>query len=117
MRISDWSSDVCSSDLCAGLCPRPRSRCHSRRACACGCKGRRADAHRRPLFRNGTFAEGMRRNQRFGCDAGYRCLQIGRASCRERVCQYVEIVVVAVELKKKTNVKIEFGDISETTIE
>src|SRR3546814_6667340 len=29
MRISDWSSDVCSSDLCAGgrtvarLCPRP----------------------------------------------------------------------------------------------
>src|SRR3546814_14258092 len=27
--------------------------------------------------------------------------QIGRASCRERVCQYVEISVVAVSLKKK----------------
>src|SRR3546814_20539106 len=27
--------------------------------------------------------------------------QIGRASCRERVCQYVEIAVVAVTLKKK----------------
>src|SRR3546814_16602175 len=27
--------------------------------------------------------------------------EIGRASCRERVCQYVEISVVAVELKKK----------------
>src|SRR3546814_14278766 len=27
--------------------------------------------------------------------------QIGRASCRERVCQYVEISVVAVALKKK----------------
>src|SRR3546814_19467427 len=26
---------------------------------------------------------------------------IGRASCRERVCQYVEISVVAVPLKKK----------------
>src|SRR3546814_13892330 len=26
---------------------------------------------------------------------------IGRASCRERVCQYVEISVVAVSLKKK----------------
>src|SRR3546814_13951465 len=26
--------------------------------------------------------------------------QIGRASCRERVCQYVEISVVAVQLKK-----------------
>src|SRR3546814_13534895 len=27
--------------------------------------------------------------------------QIGRASCKERVCQYVEISVVAVSLKKK----------------
>src|SRR3546814_14164456 len=31
-------------------------------------------------------------------DAGQ---QIGRASCRERVCQYVSISVVAVSLKKK----------------
>src|SRR3546814_11139860 len=34
--------------------------------------------------------------------------QIGRASCRERVCQYVKNSVVAVSLKKKnknTNVK------------
>src|SRR3546814_17214199 len=29
--------------------------------------------------------------------------QIGRASCRERVCQYVEISVFAVSLKKKTH--------------
>src|SRR3546814_13990492 len=28
--------------------------------------------------------------------------EIGRASCRERVCQYVYISVVAVSLKKKT---------------
>src|SRR3546814_12917440 len=28
-------------------------------------------------------------------------IQIGRASCRARVCQYVEISVVAVSLKKK----------------
>src|SRR3546814_14725683 len=27
--------------------------------------------------------------------------ELGRASCRERVCQYVEISVVAVSLKKK----------------
>src|SRR3546814_20592200 len=27
--------------------------------------------------------------------------QIGRASCRERVCQYVEVSVVAVSLQKK----------------
>src|SRR3546814_14695705 len=30
-----------------------------------------------------------------------RLLPIGRASCRERVCQYVSISVVAVSLKKK----------------
>src|SRR3546814_18090277 len=29
--------------------------------------------------------------------------EIGRASCRERVCEYVLISVVAVTLKKKTN--------------
>src|SRR3546814_15042109 len=29
--------------------------------------------------------------------------QIGRASCRERVCQYVSISVVGVSLKKKKN--------------
>src|SRR3546814_11024049 len=32
-------------------------------------------------------------------------VQIGRAPCRERVCQYVEISVVAVALKKKTRIR------------
>src|SRR3546814_13772560 len=32
--------------------------------------------------------------------------QIGRATCRARVCQYVYISVVAVSLKKKKNNKI-----------
>src|SRR3546814_18282191 len=32
-------------------------------------------------------------------------LKIGRASCRERVCQYVSISVVAVSLQKKTKKK------------
>src|SRR3546814_17671227 len=31
----------------------------------------------------------------------FRSVEIGRASCRERVCQYVWISVVAVSLKKK----------------
>src|SRR3546814_15123871 len=31
--------------------------------------------------------------------------EIGRASCRERVCQYVSISVVGVSLKKKTKRK------------
>src|SRR3546814_13017991 len=33
-------------------------------------------------------------------------LEIGRASCRERVCQYVSISVVAVSVKKKTHISI-----------
>src|SRR3546814_12849140 len=33
--------------------------------------------------------------------------EIGRASCRERVCQYVYISVVAVSLKKKNKTKSE----------
>src|SRR3546814_16976618 len=32
-------------------------------------------------------------------------IQLGRASCRESVCQYVSISVVAVSLKKKNNKK------------
>src|SRR3546814_13674401 len=35
---------------------------------------------------------------------GSLAAQIGRASCRERVCQYVSISVVAVSLKKKKNI-------------
>src|SRR3546814_17936658 len=43
----------------------------------------------------------------------HRARQIGRASCRERVCQYVSISVVAVSLKKKTN-SIKMNDITTT---
>src|SRR3546814_4245241 len=64
MRISDWSSDVCSSDLpsiqydpsqtALGLCPLDQSLS--------------GPDHALPVF---------------------AYCQIGRASCRERVCQYV----------------------------
>src|SRR3546814_12203708 len=37
----------------------------------------------------------------FGMVGVLAAQEIGRASCRERVCQYVEISVVAVSLKKK----------------
>src|SRR3546814_6313741 len=62
MRISDWSSDVCSSDL-AGLRWRPPAASASRRQ-----RRRPRNPRRRKKPRN---------------------RQIGRASCRERVCQYV----------------------------
>src|SRR3546814_15600755 len=76
MRISDWSSDVCSSDL--------RGDRRGRR-----CRGQRGDRQQR---RKGRGRWGRR-----GGGGG----QIGRASCRGRVCQYVSISVVAVSLKKK----------------
>src|SRR3546814_5518796 len=70
MRISDWSSDVCSSDLCSywprlttatGMLAPPNS-----------CSSQSAGSMR--IARHGPWASSRK---------------IGRASCRERVCQYV----------------------------
>src|SRR3546814_9720733 len=71
MRISDWSSDVCSSDLqlqvrLAGEVPLRRLH-HL-------VGGREVDIAVRPV--DGRSLERA-------------VAQIGRASCRERVCQYV----------------------------
>src|SRR3546814_2707340 len=77
MRISDWSSDVCSSDLCAWL--RPRS-------CSSG------SAEARPARHAGPVEWPHARNLHIaGQPASDRAAlaQIGRASCRERGCQYV----------------------------
>src|SRR3546814_17229953 len=101
MRISDWSSDVCSSDLDELL----------------GEAGIVGGAQRRePVFEM--------RERRFGIGVGPDTIprrklcgrrrgienaaarqsgqpvEIGRASWRERVCPYVEISVVAVSLKQ-----------------
>src|SRR3546814_2494159 len=75
MRISDWSSDVCSSDLLVetvvGLTPsmggpqRLAERAGSGRA--------------RELVMTGDLYDA----------ATLHSWEIGRASCRERVCQYV----------------------------
>src|SRR3546814_1365661 len=87
MRISDWSSDVCSSDLAVrlraqyphattgGLLQQPRVVVVSTK---------RDAAH--TLARARTDARIITLRQRRTITA-YR--QIGRASCRERVCQYV----------------------------
>src|SRR3546814_15683438 len=91
MRISDWRSDVCSSDLC------PLSR--------------RLDSGRsRRIFRCGHGHVGAARtgsvvtllhDRQSPKPAKHPCEQIVRASCRERACQYVKISVVAGSLKKK----------------
>src|SRR3546814_5298300 len=71
MRISDWSSDVCSSDLL----DRVRHADLRRDLAGSGAVGDQAG-------QRGTGAQAQRA-------AAVQARQIGRASCRERVCQYV----------------------------
>src|SRR3546814_18711199 len=96
MRISDWSSDGCSSDLHR---PRPRSeqgrfflRHDPEAQAAVGAWN--VDA----VSQLGSFIAGAA----LGDDrmAGLAAIKIGRESCRERVCQYVEYLVVVVSSKK-----------------
>src|SRR3546814_6982750 len=70
MRISDWSSDVCSSDL------------QRVRALESFLDDAYGSQH---CVRDGILpAQLIASSQYF-----YRQAEIGRASCRERVCQYV----------------------------
>src|SRR3546814_2035133 len=68
MRISDWSSDVCSSDYST-------LRASGNTAVTC-----------RPIS-----VRTLRSIQKFAglISRRSKLLEIGRASCRERVCQYV----------------------------
>src|SRR3546814_14273637 len=98
MRIRDWSSDVCSSDLMPiSPLPPPRSGPQGsggRSAAAAAAKSASSiTGASGPLT---TFAQSATspKRARFG-------FKLGRASCRERVCQYVEISVVPVYLKIK----------------
>src|SRR3546814_2322903 len=77
MRISDWSSDVCSSDLRGlvlvldpDLAARPF-------------------AQQRPAKLRGRRHDGVNEGRRLLQLAEADRPEIGRASCRERVCQYV----------------------------
>src|SRR3546814_16192478 len=100
MRMSDWSSDVCSSDLLAMA--RPRILLALRRSLAMFGDGERTDVGKR-LTRPRTEPEIMIEEEiRRHHDPEHAAarLQIGRASRRESVWQYVEISVVAVQLKK-----------------
>src|SRR3546814_4362452 len=86
MRISDWSSDVCSSDLLAGedIGPGQRDRDGEQRRAHAGDQAVPEiamelvdDEHVAP-----RLEADLARNPG-------RLVEIGRASCRERVCQYV----------------------------
>src|SRR3546814_16326178 len=100
MRISDWSSDVCSSDLAIG--PTVERDAGKRALAPC------LDSHGKPAI--GHVAAKLFRRPLHGPEDARlpqhakQRMQIGRASCRERVCQYVEISVVAVSSTKKKNI-------------
>src|SRR3546814_15213188 len=116
MRISDWSSDVCSSDLereCSpdsgqwqgGLTTWPGT-CVLGRSPMTISAFRLGGAHfpqtpRRLSNRSRWPPTRVAAGIADGGSASRR--EIGRASCRERVCPYVSISVVAVSLKKKQN--------------
>src|SRR3546814_16121443 len=96
MRISDWSSDVCSSDLsAAGRGTAPPRPCP---ALPAGC--RVTDPFGDPLHtaRQRAYAARLRLPTIYTPQMvidGIDQVEIGRAACRERVCQYVEISVVS----------------------
>src|SRR3546814_4507864 len=97
MRISDWSSDVCSSDLFGeggGDQHLPGLEL-ARFELLVGVDD--VDVAARPALVADIIGEGFRQRdfglgERLGIAAarlGDRLDEIGRASCRERVCQYV----------------------------
>src|SRR3546814_18874780 len=101
MRISDWNSDVCSSDLnthdtlettVASYRGEPGFNTRAIGALAVDVKW--------PLI--GSFLGGTQRlTPRVQVVASPHIAKIGRASCRARVCPSVELSWVAVSLQKK----------------
>src|SRR3546814_12572042 len=94
MRMSDWSSDVCSSDLIPANMPQPPFHVSL------------FLAYRGKIMQH--FPRGLQALEP-GQHPGRQILggetatggEIGRAPCRERVCQSVYISVVAVAFNNK----------------
>src|SRR3546814_14087395 len=102
MRISDWSSDVCSSDLEAGEAVPGQENAgqQTRTAINAGTVGQNGqqDEEQKALEESLVeLARGARHRATVGKDHRPRQVrgptvkltEIGRASCRERVWQYV----------------------------
>src|SRR3546814_16565483 len=116
MRISDWSSDVCSSDLLQKIEPYPEAVDSLFGVIAVGASNRELRyaivnfVERSRAFRSAELRidpasrvtlAAMEEDYRFGRWTALRSkittfhrrrtrqAEIGRASCRERVCQYV----------------------------
>src|SRR3546814_19058437 len=100
IRISDWSSDVCSSDRTMVVATAIDFHLHYL-----------SGIHHKLWLLILVSILLMLALVWLAVSQGHaplrritRAIQkLGRASCRERVCQYVSISVVAVSLKKKYN--------------
>src|SRR3546814_19063376 len=110
MRISYWSSDVCSSDLRFGI-RRQFDRFRSRVAAGTGnywntashVLNRHLDQFAMLLHRNGRRLAGSADyHNTVGTFSNMPLQQIGRPTSGERMSWPVTISVVAVSLKKKT---------------
>src|SRR3546814_12197025 len=103
MRISDWSSDVCSSDLSSSSRFAPfRRKSTDRSTDRESAEGLHGDRHEisRPTAR--SVRRGICRSREKALNKlSARKVEIGRPSCRERVGKYVKISVVHVTLKIK----------------
>src|SRR3546814_1943127 len=96
MRISDWSSDVCSSDLFQAVEVKDPLRTKQLRVGLTQLGEEGAIQVFRPEVAGGSLLLGAVGQLQFEVVAhrlkteyGVEARQLGRASCRERVCQYV----------------------------
>src|SRR3546814_14219220 len=110
MRISDWSSDVCSSDLLAPEGCIVKLAGHDREHFEGPARVFDSEEAAFDAVQSRTIQAGDVVVIRFEGPAGgpgmremlaVTAAQIGSASCRGRVCQYVSISGVAVSLKRK----------------
>src|SRR3546814_7654271 len=86
MRISDWSSDVCSSDLRPSRDRYSRDEQRSRQDDFKTHKSEKFLKKSESFYSNGSEKfYSSQKEKLFEILGG----KIGRASCRERVCQYV----------------------------
>src|SRR3546814_14047665 len=111
MRISDWSSDVCSSDLLARTTPGLSIRNGWGDSTKISIRGIASSVGTAttgiyiddtPIQVRSLGAADLVANVYPEVFDLERTEEIGRASCRERVCQYGSISVVAVSLKTQT---------------
>src|SRR3546814_20286657 len=111
MRISDWSSDVCSSDL---ELTRSEAQAKIERlkvaiaSAECEFNGARLTlgaSFGMAVMMEADSGESLIARADADMYANKHSGQIGRAACRESGCQYVNLSVVALALKKKIKIK------------